>query len=274
MLELFDGADLLVRAAVRISRSRSAREGRWGTNVDRSDGGAVFQDRQESEFYAQCVRDFLFRHGYDLLESKEVVELGVGTGETIIELLNYHGFSGKIRGYEIHQESFRVARELVEANAVADRYVVVNDDFFDAVRNSVVGGCAISNPPYLPAPDRWIRMPELWGGDDGSAVTKQLLDCGFEQLILLISSFSDPLSIIEHASRRGYSVLDYAVRTMRFGAYTSEPKVHRRIVQLRREDRAFVVADRYCIAGVAWVRRPGTPDLAAALARAITSLDG
>ena len=65
---------------------------------------SIFRDREESEFYAQCVRDFLFRYGYELLENKEIVELGVGTGETIAELLRYHGFTGKIRGYEIDKE--------------------------------------------------------------------------------------------------------------------------------------------------------------------------
>ncbi len=254
-----------------------------GSDVDTPDEGtptrsrtaqsdAIFHDRQESEFYAQCVRDFLFRHGYELVENKEIVELGVGTGETIVELLKYHDFAGKIRGYEIQRESYEYAHRLVEDHAVSDQYVVIKDDFFRAVRNSMVGGCVISNPPYLPAPDGSIRMPELWGGGDGTDVTKQIMRCGFEHLILLISSFSNPLSIIECASRHGYSVLDYAVRTMRFGMYSSEAKVYERIVQLSGQGQAFVSADRYCLAGVAWVKRRDVTDLTAALARAITSL--
>jgi methylase of polypeptide subunit release factors len=47
---------------------------------------------------------------------------------------------------------------------------VFNDDFF-AVAREYVTGCAISNPPYLPARDNKIIMPELWGGPDGSRVT-------------------------------------------------------------------------------------------------------
>lgn len=237
----------------------------------------VFRDREESEFYAQCVRDFLFRHGYELLENKEIIELGVGTGETIVELFRYHGFTGKIRGYEIDSASYECARQLVDANSVSDRYTVINDDFFQAVRGAVLGGCAISNPPYLPAFDRPLHMPELWGGHDGSSVTKRIIECGFEFLILLVSSFSNPVSIINFAASRGYRVLDFAVRTMRFGVYTSEPKIRERIAELSRQGEAFVSAERYCVAGVAWVKDRETEgreasDLGAALAQTLTSL--
>jgi methylase of polypeptide subunit release factors len=232
----------------------------------------IFKDREESEFYAQCVRDFLFRHGYELLKNKEIVELGVGTGETIAELLKYHDFTGKINGYEIDQASYEYARQVIVDNSVADRYVVVNENFFAAVRNSVAGGCAISNPPYLPAYERPAQMPELWGGIDGSQVTKQIVECGFEHLILLVSSFSNPLSIIEHALNHGYKVLDFTVRTMRFGIYSSEPEVCERIAQLSSRRQAFVSSDRYCVAGVAWVKHPDAIDLSGPLAQALTSL--
>jgi hypothetical protein len=235
-------------------------------------GDTIFHDREESEFYAQCVRDFLLRHSYELLEDKEIVELGVGTGETMAELLKYHGFTGKIRGYEIDRASYEYACKLVDNRAVSDRYLVINENFFQAIRSSVASGCVISNPPYLPAPDRSIRMPELWGGSDGSLVTRQIIECGFEHLVLLVSSFSNPLSIIDFASRCGYRVLDFAVRTMQFGAYSSEPKVRARIAELSDRCEAFVSADRYCIAGVAWVKNPAAVDLSAALAQGLTSL--
>ena len=236
------------------------------------ESGTIFRDREESEFYAQCVRDFLFRHGYELLEDKEIVELGVGTGETIAELLKYHGFTGKIRGYEIDGASYEYARRLIDAHSVSDRYLILNDDFFEAVKGAVVGGCVISNPPFIPAHDQSIRMPELWGGTDGSSVTKRIIECGFERLILLVSSFSNPLSIINYASVHGYRVLDFAFRTMRFGAYSSEPKVRERIAELGRRAEAFVSADRYCLAGVAWVKNDNVTDLSPALAQSLMSL--
>ena len=242
--------------------------------IDDACSRTIFKDREESEFYAQCVRDFLFRHGYELLVDKEVVELGVGTGETIAELLKYHDFTGKINGYEIDRPSYEYARKVIVSRSVADRYMVINEDFFMAVRNSVVGGCVISNPPYLPARERPAQMPELWGGSDGSQVTKKIIECGFERLILLLSSFSNPLSIIEYASNHGYKVLDFAIRTMRFGIYSSEPKICERIAQLSTQHKAFVSADRYCVAGVAWVKNPDVTDLSGPLAQALTSLAG
>jgi hypothetical protein len=242
------------------------------TDAKTVQSGTIFRDREESEFYAQCVRDFLFRHSYELLENKDIVELGVGTGETIAELLKYHDFTGKIRGYEIDRASYEYARQLIDAHSVSDRYLVLNDDFFEGVKGSILGGCAISNPPFIPARDQSIRMPELWGGPDGSSVTKQIIECGFEHLILLVSSFSNPLDIINRASSCGYRVLDFAVRTMRFGAYSSEPNVREQIVELGRQSKAFISADRYCVAGVAWVKNDNVVDLSTALAQSLTSL--
>jgi hypothetical protein len=246
-----------------------------GSTVAQQD--IIFKDREESEFYAQCVRDFLFRYAYELLENKEIIELGVGTGETIAELLRYHSFTGKIRGYEIDPASYDCACQLIDANSVSDRYMVIKGDFFQAVHGSALGGCAISNPPYLPALDPPLHMAELWGGHDGSSVTKRIIECGFECLVLLVPSFSNPVSIINFAASRGYRVLDFAARTMRFGVYTNEPKVRERIAELSKQGEAFVSADRYCIAGVAWVKGRGiegqeASDLSAALAKTLTSL--
>jgi hypothetical protein len=44
---------------------------------------------------------------------------------------------------------------------------------------------------------------------------------------------------------------------MRFGVYTSEPKVRERIAELSRQGEAFVSADRYRVARVAWVKDRG-----------------
>jgi hypothetical protein len=264
-------ASLAENRRERLRKSVDTSSGLDTIDPEVAKSGTIFRDREESEFYAQCVRDFLFRHSYELLENKDIVELGVGTGETIAELLRYHDFTGKIRGYEIDRASYDYARRLVEEHAVADRYMVINDNFFEAVQGSVFGGCAISNPPFLPAHDRSIRMPELWGGTDGSSVTKRIVECGFEHIVLLVSSFSNPLSIISHASSCGYRVLDFAVRTMRFGTYSSEPKVRARIAELSSQRKAFVSADRYCVAGVAWVKRPDAVDLSGALAQALTA---
>lgn len=100
----------------------------------------------------------------------------------------------------------------------------IKDDFLQAVRGSVLGGCTISNPPCLPAFDRPLHLPELSDVHDDSSVTKRIIECSFEFLVLRVSGFSNPVSIINFAAFRGYRVLDFAVRTMRFGVYTNEPK--------------------------------------------------
>jgi hypothetical protein len=48
--------------------------------------------------------------------------------------------------------------------------------------------------------------------------------------------------------------------------------VRERIAQLSSQCEAFVSADRYCVAGVAWVKNPGAIDLSGPLAQALTSL--
>lgn len=50
---------------------------------------------------------------------------------------------------------------------------------------------------------------------------------------------------------------DLAVCTTRFGVHTTTPKVGERIAELSRQAEAFVSADRYCVAAVAWVKGQG-----------------
>src|SRR3712207_8289548 len=56
------------------------------------------------------------------------------------------------------------------ARGVADRYTVELGDFFDGADSAAPPRVAtvIANPPYIPAPDRDILMPELWGGVYGN----------------------------------------------------------------------------------------------------------
>src|ERR671932_818991 len=65
-------------------------------------------------------------------------------------------------------------------------------DFFDSADAS--GGprprTAIANPPYIPAPDRDILMPELWGGPRGNDLVLQLLKAGYEHVVTAVPSYS------------------------------------------------------------------------------------
>jgi methylase of polypeptide subunit release factors len=232
---------------------------------------AVFCDDAESQFYAHCVKDFLLRNLSEPLQRRPIAELGTGTGEAIASVLAEPSFPGEVHGYEIQPEACAHARQLLLHRNVRG-YRVFHQDFF-AVARHYRTGYAISNAPYLPASDAAIKMPELWGGPDGSRVIKRLLRSGFERLVVTVPSFSNPLAIIDHAARHGYKVADFAVRTMPFGPYSSEPKVQAQIERLQsaRLRKAFTSADRYCLAGVLWTKE-NQVDHRFSLEVAITSL--
>ena len=230
----------------------------------------AFWDDAESGFYAECVRAFLLRNPNSTLLEHPILELGSGTGEAIAEILSTDQSGIEIMGYELQAETASYAQQVIFDRAIS-RYHIVHGDFFQAAPDSDLE-CAISNPPYLPAPDNKIVVPELWGGLDGSAVMRRLLDRGFNQLVTTLSSFADPVGTLKFAKSRGYRAADFAVRTMPFGAYSSEPKVRAQIERLALDGRrAFISAERYCLAVVLWVRDDG-PDLAGSLRTAITSL--
>ena len=52
-----------------------------------------------------------------------------------------------------------------------------------------------------------------------------LMNLCFENKVLLLSAYSNPVETIEHARRLGYRVTDFMVTPLPFGYYSSEPKV-------------------------------------------------
>jgi hypothetical protein len=54
---------------------------------------------------------------------------------------------------------------------------------------------------------------------------QDLMNLGFENMVLLLSAYSNPVETIEHARRLGYRVTDFMVTPLPFGYYSSEPKV-------------------------------------------------
>ena len=83
----------------------------------------------------------------------------------------------------------------------------------------------ISNPPYIPAPDRDILMPELWGGVHGNDLVLQLLKAGYDNVIAAVASYSDPATTVRTAEDLGYRVVNFLAMALDFGPYSSEPKV-------------------------------------------------
>ena len=54
---------------------------------------------------------------------------------------------------------------------------------------------------------------------------QDLMTLGFDNMVLLLSAYSNPVETIEHARRQGYRVTDFMVTPLPFGYYSSEPKV-------------------------------------------------
>ncbi|HCF26215.1 MAG TPA: SAM-dependent methyltransferase, partial [Cyanobacteria bacterium UBA11049] len=130
-----------------------------------------------------------------------------------------------------------------------------------------------SNPPYLPALDNKLYQPLLHGGTEGITVTKKLLSLDYPNVLTLVSSYSDPVGLINYALAIGYSVANFIVSPMSFGYYSSEPKVQDRIQELRRSNRAFYSDNIYLLAGVLFTKNPVVSGgLSSELVKLITSL--
>src|SRR4029453_11898602 len=125
-----------------------------------------FSSADESAHYGFSVCMLLEGYRSQLQwEENGVVELGTGDATAISDVVRSLP-DLKVRSYDISAPSVEAARANIAARGVADRYAVELGDFFDQADAS--GGpqvtTVLSNPPYIPAPDRDILMPELWGG--------------------------------------------------------------------------------------------------------------
>ena len=76
----------------------------------------------------------------------------------------------------------------------------------------------IANPPYIPAPDGDILMPELWGGWYGNDLVLRLLKAGFDHLLVALPSYSDPAATLAAAGEQGYRVANFLAMGLEFGA--------------------------------------------------------
>lgn len=56
---------------------------------------------------------------------------------------------------------------------------------------------------------------------------QDLLSLGYGSALLLLSSYSNPRSVLRHARAQGYRVADFLLTPLPFGTYSSEPKVGR-----------------------------------------------
>jgi methylase of polypeptide subunit release factors len=150
------------------------------------------------------------------------------------------------------------ARQIIAGLDVADRYTVELGDFF-AWAGTAAGrrvSTVIANPPYIPAPDGDILMPELWGGWYGNDLELRLLTAGFDHLLVALPSYSDPAATLAVAAQQGYRVANFLAMSLEFGAYSREPKVAEHIARLAAEGHGWVGDDSYVVAVTLLTRSP------------------
>lgn len=227
-----------------------------------------FFDPVESGFYASCLENLIQSPSLRPILADGLVEIGAGTAVPVIEALRRCESTVPVRGFELDEQSYRVARRMVE-KAGLPNYTVVAGDFF-AHTDQAVERCAVGNPPYLPALSSAMGASELWGGDDGAEVSRRVLSSGFDLVMLMVSSISDPEGLLDHAHQAGYSVLDWTARPITFGRYSRHEAVRSRIDDLGRRGKAFFTDDAYVLAGVTWIRRPAV-DQSSVLRRVLTT---
>ncbi|WP_242067362.1 SAM-dependent methyltransferase [Leptolyngbya sp. FACHB-711] len=229
----------------------------------------VFFCPEESHFYAQCLEKMLLNQG---TESITAVEFGAGDGSPVIHSLLKAPFAGEIHGFELNSAACELAQARIKQYQLHDKYFVHNHCFFEGLK-SKNPQYLIANPPYIPAPDDDICMPALHGGVDGATITKKLLSVDCENVILMISAYSNPIDTIEHAIDQGYQVSDFMVTPLQFGYYSSEPKVRNWISEMQRQRKAFYSANIYFLAGVLFQKkRHAGIDLSAELLQVMTAL--
>lgn len=206
---------------------------------------SVFSCPEESKFYSQCIEKMVLNQ---FVPVGPIVEFGTGDGSPIIRCLLRTNFTGCIQGYELSAAACEVARSKIDQYQLHQQYVIHNHCFFTHLPKHVQ--YLIANPPYLPAPDNDLYMPSLHGGPDGAAITKRLLSLGCDNVMLMISAYSNPIETVEHAIAQGYHIVDFMISPLQFGYYSRELKVRQTITELRENNQAFYSKNIYFLAGV------------------------
>jgi hypothetical protein len=228
----------------------------------------VFFCPEESQFYSQCLENMVLSR---CTHNDLVVEFGSGEGAPVINSLLKNKFESIIHGYELNSAACKLARSRIKQYQLKDKYVIHNQCFFQRAPNHA--SYLIANPPYLPAPDDDLYMPSLHGGTDGATITKRLIAIGYNNVLLMISAYSNPVETVNYAIAQGYQVVDFMLSPLKFGYYSREPKVKQAIVELRKNSQAFYSQNIYFLAGVLLKKKDAHHlDLSAELLKVMTVL--
>lgn len=228
----------------------------------------VFFCPEESNFYSHCLETLVLKNCFN---SESIVEFGSGDGSPVIKSLLRTEFEGTIHGFELNNLACQVANSKIKEYKLNGKYIIHNRCLFDSAKPDAT--YLVSNPPYLPALDNNIYQPLLHGGIEGITVTKQLLSLNYQNVLVLVSSYSNPEGLINYALAKDYYVSDFMISPLQFGYYSSEPKVRDRIKELQRNNRAFYSKNIYLLAGVLFTKESAsTGDLSTELVKLMTSL--
>ncbi|TYP81979.1 methylase [Blastococcus xanthinilyticus] len=220
-----------------------------------------FSSVDESAHYGMSVAVLLgqYRDALGWVEGG-VDELGTGDATAIADVVA--GLPElRVRSFDINAASVDRARANIAERGVADRYTVEAGDFFDHAdaAGGPLAATVIANPPYIPAPDRDILMPELWGGVRGNDLVLQLLKAGYANAICAVASYSDPETTVRTAQDLGYRVANFLAMGLDFGPYSNEPKVREHIRRLCAEGHGWAGEDGYLVAIALFTRNPEVP---------------
>ncbi|WP_414548481.1 SAM-dependent methyltransferase [Anabaena sp. CCY 0017] len=228
----------------------------------------IFFCPEESNFYSNCLETFVLKN---CSHSDSIVEFGSGDGSPMINSLLKTKFDAVIHGFELNTSAWKLANSKIDEYNLAHKYKIYNSCLFNSSKPQAE--YLVANPPYLPASDPDIYMPLLFGGVDGATVTNNLLSLGYKNVLLLVSSFSNPISTIKRAEEKNYFVQKFMVLPLRFGYYSSEPKVKKHIESLRKKKMAFCSTNYYFLAGVLFKKcQESAINLSNELVKVMTSL--
>lgn len=228
----------------------------------------VFFCPEESDFYSYCLKTLVLNNS---APSESIVEFGSGDGSPVIKALLGTSFNGVVHGFELNGLAYEAAKSKIKEQGLSFKYIIHNSSFFDSSRP--ISQYLISNPPYLPAWDNKLYQPLLYGGIDGITLTKQLLNLDYENVLVMVSSYSNPVGLIDYARTKSYCISNFIISPLKFGYYSSEPKVSNRIGELRSIDKAFYSKNIYLLAGVLFTKQHKSQmDLGTEFTQIITSL--
>lgn len=227
-----------------------------------------FNSPEESIYYSHCLRYLVFDR---LNAGHNLVEFGSGDGIPVLNAIKKSNFQGFVTGFEVNPVASEKARSYICASGLQDRYDVISGSFFDEVifcKEHIL----ISDPPFLPSKTNSIMDPFLWGGNDGSDTYQRLIQQGYDTLMIMIASYSNPLKVLSVAFDHQYTVQDFLISPMTIGEYSREKPVWERLNQMKHAGEAFYSSTHFLLAGVVLAKNHTRVSMAKELTDVLTSI--